>query len=222
MELQREYGSDLAGISTVQIENEPFYEIGNHEWTMSIPYLVALARRVDEALPGVDLLITSAGRLNLKEVRRTHEALLASDSAWQGRLVSGFDFHFRTPLRDSMRLVRQFDPITYSRPFAASTEDHILDSRAIGFRIEVTEGQAEPYGYLTSPGNSVRDFRYPVLRSLDEVLDRREPALLRVWGVEEIAKKALRGQLTDEHRQIIDIFQTVNNRDAEDEAVRGA
>jgi len=51
------------------------------------------------------------------------------------------------------------------------------------------------------------------------VLDPREPALLRVWGVEELAKKALRGQLTDEHRQIIEIFQTVNNRDAEDEAL---
>jgi len=36
------------------------------------------------------------------------------------------------------------------------------------------------------------------------------PALIRIWGVEELAKKMLRGDLTDEHRQIIALVQSIN------------
>ena len=39
-----------------------------------------------------------------------------------------------------------------------------------------------------------------------------QPALVRLWGVEELVKKMMRGELTEEHRRIIELIQTVNDR----------
>jgi hypothetical protein len=147
--------------------------------------------------------------------------MIARDQRAAGRLVSGFDFHYRTPLRDSFPVVRHFDQLAYATPFAPTTEAHIRDSRTLGFRIEVTEAQAEPYEQFTRPGNSAKDFRYVLLRCLDKVLDPEAPALIRIWGVEELAKKLLRGTATDEHRQIVELIQAINGA-GEDSARKGS
>ncbi len=102
----------------------------------------------------------------------------------------------------------------------AGTDDNILESRSLGYRIEVTEAQMEPYGHFQQPGNEVRDLRYMLQRCFDYVLDPKEPALVRLWGVEELVKKMLIGDLTDEHRQIIELVQTINGRG--DSKVRGS
>jgi hypothetical protein len=207
--LQLKYGHDQA-LRTIQIENEPFYTLGAHRWRMSHAYLRELALRVNAAFPGVEVLVTSAGRLNLHSIRDFFSGLIEERPNFSGRLVSGFDFHYRTPLRDSMPLIRHFDQIAYGRPFTASAAEHLRDARSADFRVEVTEGQAEPYGHLTRPGNSAADFRYMVLRCLDKVLDAEEPALIRIWGVEALASRMISGGLTDEHRQIIELIQRVN------------
>jgi hypothetical protein len=207
--LRREYGASPR-LRLVQIENEPYYPLGEHEWVLSQDYLSALAHRVHGALPDAGLLVTSAGRLNLNDVRDLFARLLKEDPSLDGHLVSGFDFHYRTPLRDSFPIIRHFDQITYARPFAPRPAEHVWAARDMGFSIEVTEGQAEPYDYFTEPGNSARDFRFLILRCLDKVLDPVRPALIRIWGVEHLTKRMLSGELDDRHRDIIEIIQTVN------------
>jgi hypothetical protein len=205
-------------VSIVQVENEPYYELGQHRWRFSSGYLEQVAQLMRAGFPEASILLTSAGRLHLHIIRDLFIRLLAMDDNWSGRLVSGFDFHYKTPLRDSYPLVRHFDQLSYARPFAPSTAEHIRDSRDVGFRIEVTEGQAEPYSYLTSPGNSATDLRFLILRLMDKVLDPQAPALIRLWGVEELAKRFLRGEATDEHRQMLEIIQTVNADDGGDKS----
>jgi hypothetical protein len=51
-----------------------------------------------------------------------------------------------------------------------------------------------------------------LLRVLDKVLDPRAPALIRVWGVEELAKRFIRGEANEEHHQIAEIVRRVNHR----------
>jgi hypothetical protein len=211
--LQGDYGEDLSRrVDMVQVENEPFYELGEHRWRFSLPYLAEVARRLDAVYPEASVLVTSAGRLHLDLVRDTLVHIAAREPRFQGRLVSGFDFHFKTPLRDSFPIVRHFDQISYARPFAPSTASHIREARALGFRIEVTEGQAEPYGHMTTPGNSARDFRFMLLRLLSKVLDPNAPAVIRIWGVEELAKRFIRGEANAEHRQILELVQAINGK----------
>lgn len=209
VELRHTYGDSFAAI---QVENEPFYPLGRHLWRMTPAYLEAVTQRVDETFPDADVLVTSAGRLHLHDVRDLFLRLLSRHEGYVGHLVSGFDFHYKTPRRDSVPVIRHFDQISYARPFAPSTEDNIRDARNIGYRIEITEGQAEPYGHFTAPGNSAQDFRFLLLRCLDRVLDPDSTSLLRIWGVEELAKRVLRGEATGEHRQIIDLVQYVQSQ----------
>jgi hypothetical protein len=208
--LSREYGSDLRRVRIVQVENEPYFPLGEHGWLMSSDYMLEAAERALAAFPGAGLLVTSAGRLNLGEVRDLFQLVLRRRPEMAGRLISGFDFHYKTPFRDSRPVVRHFDQISYAVPFAQTLARNVWSSRDIGYRIEVTEGQAEPYDYFTSPGNSVRDFRFLILRCLDKVLDPQAPALIRMWGVEELAKRMLNGSLSAEHREIVEVIQRVN------------
>jgi hypothetical protein len=179
---------------------------------MSPTYLEAVAARVDAAFPNAELLLTSAGRLNLDDVRDTLARLHQTNPRYAGRLVSGFDFHYKTPKRDSYPVIRHFDQIAYARPLTPTTEDHRRDARRLGFRIEVTEGQMEPYGYFTAPGNSVRDLRYLLLRCLDKVLDPQAPAIIRLWGIEKLAMRLAAGDESDEQLQMLELIQAINSR----------
>ncbi|MGE0056898.1 MAG: hypothetical protein AB7P33_02430 [Dehalococcoidia bacterium] len=211
--LKREYStSDLSAIKMLQVENEPYYPLGEHEWILGSAYLQEVSHRLHVAFPDADIMITTAGRLNMKVIRDILFALKRSDASYEGKLVSGFDFHYRTPNRDSYPVIRYFDQITYARPGVGGTDDNILDSREVGYRIEVTEGQMEPYGHFQQPGNSSTDLRYMLQRCFDHVLDPKAAALVRLWGVEELAKKMVAGELTDEHRRIIELVRTINDR----------
>ncbi len=216
--LRTEYGP--TAFASIQVENEPFYRFPPRDWRLSPSYLQQVARHIDAAYPDADLLVTSAGRLDLRAIRELFAALTASEPRFAGRLVSGFDFHYQTPYRDSLPVVRYFDQIAYARPFTATPEQNLRWARADGYRIEVTEGQAEPYGHLQEPGNSAKHLRFLLLRCLDRVLDPRAPALIRLWGAEELAKKRQRHELTSEHRAIIELLQAVNAGSGEGESAR--
>jgi hypothetical protein len=209
--LQAQYGSALSKVSIVQLENEPYYPLGEHRWQMTQPYMLEVAERVIAGMPGKALLVTSAGRLNLDSIRALFEQLLRRHPDLRGRLVSGFDFHYRTPARQSYPLIRYLDQIGYATPFAPSLARNIWDGRDMGFDIEVTEGQMEPFAQFPQPGNEARELRYLILRCLDHVLDPERPGLIRLWGVEAFTKRMLHGDLTDEHRDIIDIIQRINS-----------
>ncbi len=208
--LRREYGPSLGGVHSVQLENEPYFPLGPHRWRLSNDYLVIAARLVHDYLPSAQIMVTSAGRLNLDEVRRLFQRLLLEESSLTGLLVSGVDFHYVTPLRDSVPVARHFDQISYASPFAETLTRNVWDARDLGFKIEVSEAQAEPYGKFDSPGNSARDFRFLLLRCLDKVLDPLAPALIRIWGLERLTQRLQAGDLTSEQRDIIQIIQAVN------------
>jgi hypothetical protein len=88
--------------------------------------------------------------------------------------------------------------------------DNIAASRRIGYAVEVSEGEAEPTGDITSPGNSAKDFRFMLLRCGGNVLDHSVPSVLRIWGIEYLARKVRDGGLNGEHAQICDLIQRLS------------
>jgi hypothetical protein len=209
--LYAEYGiNGLGGITMLQPDNEPFFGFGVHEWRMTREYMRRIIEVLDSYFPERPLLLSSAARLNLATIQQLFFGLLGHDGRFEDRLVLGFNYHYRTPMRDSVPLIRHLDPIAFARPFEMSVEENLRAARSLGYRVEVAEGQAEPYHHLTSPGNSATDFRFMVIRCLDKVLDPREPGLIRVWGVEELSKKAIRREMKPDHREIVDLIQQVN------------
>jgi hypothetical protein len=211
--LQSEFGARrLASVRLLQTENEAFYPLGVDGWNLSNDYLDAVVEQAEPYFPGSSLLLTSAGRLNMAAVQTAFRRLVATSDAWRGRLVMGFDYHFQTPFRASKPIVRHLDPITFANPWTQSTAENRKAAGKIGYRIEVTEAQAEPNGPLTAPGNDARLYRFMLKRCIDEILVPGKPGVIRIWGVEEMAKHVLGGKPTGEHLQIVDLTRRINQR----------
>ncbi len=205
------YGAEkLASVPLLQVENEPFYPMRSHHWVESAAYVKDRIRQVQRVFPKSKLLITTAGRINFGPVRELFADMLGESDEYNARFVMGFDYHYKTPFRDSFPIIRYTDPITFARVGYQTCAENVESARELGYDIEVTEGQAEPNGYLKDPGNSARHFRFMLLRCAESVLDPTQPSVIRVWGVEEMAKRVLAGSATDEHRAIFDLVQRVN------------
>jgi hypothetical protein len=210
--LASEYGpSVLASVAVVQVENEPFYRMRTHHWRLDRDYVANRVAEARAAFPASQVLVTSAGRLDFGPIRDLFVDLMARDAGLRdGRLVLGFDYHYKTPLRDSFPIIRYTDPITFARVGYQTCAEKREEARRLGYGIEVSEGQAEPNGYLTEPGNSARHFRFMLLRCAESVLDTSRPSVIRVWGIEEMAKKALAGRATAEHEAIYDLVRRLS------------
>jgi hypothetical protein len=210
--LASEYGrSALASVAIVQVENEPFYRMRTHHWRLDREYVANRVAEARAAFPASRVLVTSAGRLDFGPVRDLFVDLMARDAGLRdGGLVLGFDYHYKTPLRDSFPIIRYTDPITFARVGYQTCAEKRDEARRLGYGIEVTEGQAEPNGYMTQPGNSARHFRFMLLRCAESVLDASRPSVIRVWGIEEMAKKALAGRATAEHEAMFDLMRRLN------------
>ncbi|HEY7268496.1 MAG TPA: hypothetical protein VH951_01595 [Dehalococcoidia bacterium] len=209
--LTARFGAEqLASLPMVQVENEPFYRHRGHEWLLSQEYMLARTEQAQAVFPRSKLLVGSAGRMNLHQVREHFSRLLTSSPDYRRRLVMGFDYHYKTPYRDQYPVIRDMDPITYTWGGYETCEENRQAARDMGYDIEVTEGQAEPNGNLTQPGNSARHFRFMLLRCASRVLDTSKPSLIRIWGIEEMAKKALAGRATQEHEAMFDLMRQVN------------
>jgi hypothetical protein len=204
-----EYGSQITGLSSVQPENESFQGFDEHGWTVSSNYMKGVIYLLDQRLPDVPILVTSAGRPALAQITSLFKELLRENQGFRDRLVSGFDYYYATPRHDRIPLHRYLDPIAlaFHFPSAKSCAENLKDARTIGFRVEVSEGQAEPYAHITAPGNSIQHFRFMLLRCAERVLDPRETSILRIWGVEELARRVQTGQTTDQHSQIFDLIR---------------
>ncbi len=205
------YGAALlGGVTTIQVENEPFSPLGRHMWKLSAAYLRRLVTVVDGYLPNARILITSSGRLKLRSVRGLFLDLLSDSDHFAGRLVLGFDYHFKTTTRDAIPVVRWLDPVSFGHPGSESCSANLRASREAGYGIEVSEAQAEPFGYLMEPGNSARFFRFVLGRCAAKVLDAERPSIIRVWGIEELAKKALGRSTTSDHEEIFALIREIN------------
>jgi hypothetical protein len=204
--LLAEYGDEMQRV-IVQPENESFQSFDERRWNVSQEYMRNVIHQIDSRVPGVPILVTSAGRPALRKITELFEGLMREGDRFKGRLISGFDYYYSTPEHNKLPLDRYLDPIAlaFSIPPPKTCAENIEDSRRVGFRIEVSEGQAEPYAHITAPGNSVQDYRFMLLRCAGKALDREQPSVLRVWGVEALAKKALGGKTTPEHEAIFDL-----------------
>jgi hypothetical protein len=202
-----EYGNQITQMAAVQPENESFQGFDQQGWRVSSEYMRNLVHELNRRLPDVPIIVTSAGRPALNEICDLFSELLQDRARFPAGLVSGFDYYYSTPRHNQIPFHRYLDPIAlaFDLPSAKTCADNLRDARAIGFGIEVSEAQAEPYAHVTGPGNSAQDYRFMLLRCAAKVLDPLQTSILRIWGVEEMAKKALSGQTNDQHQAIFDL-----------------
>ncbi|OGD87444.1 hypothetical protein A2870_03850 [Candidatus Curtissbacteria bacterium RIFCSPHIGHO2_01_FULL_41_11] len=216
----------LLKITKIQPENEGLFPFGENEWTMGTEYIKKLIRTIERYFPHAKILLNSAGKKNLREITRIfNEMKLEDPQKFNGRFISGFNYHYKTPKPEFPAYLNTVTDFIYEKldPISApgmhkTCEQNLEDAKRFGFRIQVTEGQAEPYPPHYTPGNDATGFRFMLLRCMERILNLdQHQSLISIWGIEGLVKKIISDALDNEHMQIIEIIKTVNRMMPEQE-----
>lgn len=197
--LEKEYGDHLRDV-TFQLENEPFYRFGRIGMLMSQEYVKELSRIMQEHRPGVRLLFDSAGRRDLRTLVNLFKSLIADYGYAGSDLVLGFNYYFR--IGGKSRIFRRRDPFVFASPFDMNMASLHREQRRMGFGLEISEGQFEPWGSEKSPGNSIEEFDYLVKKSVRFFPRGYEYKLIRLWGTEQLAMKLASGSANAVHLEL--------------------
>lgn len=195
--------------------NEPFHRFGTREWTMSEAYLAELVRIVEESglLPGCSYIVNSAQGLQLDRIAAFFEDLAEARASLRARLVSGFDLYPFLPPVVATPVLRELLGAARAirRRWYAQARRNIERAQAGGYRIEVTEAQAEPYGNQQAVGNSIAHYQHVLAECINGVLNPAQPAsVIRMWGVEYQTARVLSRTASDANRQILELTRDVN------------
>jgi len=194
--IKKEYGDRLNDI-VFQLDNEPFYRFGELGITMSNGYILETVRILNGYFPNNRILFSSAGRKNLRRVIKIFDLINEEKILKYESLILGFNFYFNLPNRKKINPLKSFTPLYMN----INRLKEIQKNR--GFNLEISEGQFEPWGVANTPGNSYSDFLYLLDSCIEYFPKDYRYKLIRLWGVEELALKMQRKELTSQHIEII-------------------
>ncbi|MFI5265521.1 MAG: hypothetical protein ACHQT7_02135, partial [Candidatus Levyibacteriota bacterium] len=210
---QLQYVTDnySGAIQAFQPDNEPEQSTGQYGWLMGGSYMISNVNLIHSGFPDAQILVNASDPSNVDKISKMFKNLIDQDPSMIGKLTLGYDYYYKKPRLSDSPLFGLLDPITRARLMGdESLRKNREDAKKYGYNIEVTEGQAEAWRPYFSPGNSAQEFRFMLLRCMNEVLDMSKLSLLRIWGIERLALKMISGNLTEDHKQIIDLSKRVN------------
>ncbi len=213
----------LTGDHTVSIqpENEAQTPFGEHEWVASNDHLFAVVGTILDHFPNSPILLNSPAVKqskspipHLSTLEYTAQLAKSIVAARPGtHVITGVDVYPETPHSMTVPFSDGLQVDTQMALLSSRTEhvlhDYVADMTTSGIRTEVTELQAEPWGNRTQPGNSAQSLRFAVLRSFPFV-DTSKPTTLRLWGIEHLYAKLVKGEETEEHKKIGELIRLVN------------
>jgi hypothetical protein len=183
---------------------------------MGEDYLVGLMRLVDQSghFPQAGYVLNSSEGRDLDRIARFFERLLRARPQLSGRLTSGYD---RYPFIPRPRRATSVGDLVSRahralRPWAEARKNIRRASRSsYGYRIEVTEAQAEPWGTERSPGNSLPHFQHVLAECIHEILNPdQDESVIRMWGIEYQLAQVLQGNGRAPAREILRLVGEIN------------
>nr|MBI5455430.1 twin-arginine translocation signal domain-containing protein [Candidatus Levybacteria bacterium] len=210
--LIQRYGDEvITRITTLQPENEPFDGFGKHGFKMDPEYLKEFINLCLSYFPNSNILINSSDPSIFDQASRIFSSVERDNPQTRGTLISGYDYYPNHPKYPIIPIVGMVDAISLSKIFLGDQyAKNISGAKKRGFKIEITEGQAEPWGNIQLPGNSATAFKFMILRSINNVLDTTENSVIGIWGLEYLYQIAVSGNTTIEHERIFDLIQKIN------------
>jgi hypothetical protein len=211
--------AELAHITMIQPENEPFSYFGRLRLFLGTDYMQSIIAVVRAHFPEAKILVNSMGIADVSDFRcgishvetiaRLFADILRHDPGSRGRLVSGFDYyHYVAGMPRFLRL-GTLDQVTLTNIRKHElTERNKAVARAVGFEVEVTEGQMEPWG-SELPGNSLEHLQFVLKRCLT-IVNTTVASTVRVWGAEGLAVSMLLRDANSAHRGMCSTIAAIN------------
>ncbi len=210
--LTAEYRTDLQNKTPIiQVENESSVPYGEYGWTMRKDYLQQVTNIAKQHFPNSKFLFNT-GLFMVEPISN----LLNQLNAYNIKTIYGLDYYFNIDDHTNSKnwiiqlpFINHLDLLTLSKIFGQPLwPDNVHPSN-----MEITEGQFEGWGRYQDPGNSVKEFRYLLLRCMDDIFnaDTKYHRLIRLWGLEAFAQKIFKNRLSDDHKNIIELIQAINH-----------
>lgn len=208
----------LSRITTVQPENEAFHSAGKgtHGWKVSKEYLIKAIDIIHTYLPDAKILLNSStSGEDLKTIRETFKEVVRKYRELKGNLICGVNFYYNHPDLQSIPFTNvKLDPITLSELKGNNVFKENRDkAKEDDIEVTVEEAQLEPWmidgeEVIRSPGNSVREFKYLLLRSMRNILIPGKEARIMLWGFERFAQA--KDSLSSEQKRILYMVREIN------------
>lgn len=219
--LEQRYGirSRVKRGDTLQGINEPFTPAGVERLVASPEFLAENVKALHAFFPGAHLVINSPGvqassfpfsPTTLQEVNNAIEQMYIQDPSLRGGLIAGFDWYGLTPSSQKPPFATR--PLDMNAVLQLTEGSQIIvqqveKAKKGGFSMQGTEIQWEPWENYTSPGNSLSEFMFALIRSL-KLCDTSRPTHLNLWGVEQHMKQS--ANPSKEHLAMRDMIQHIN------------
>jgi hypothetical protein len=200
-ELKNNYGKELAQI-LIQPENEAFFPFGFYKVYLGEDYLLEILHKIKSELPQNQILLSSAGRLNLKQTLNFWQKVVAEKLYTYEDLTLGFNYYYKTNQVTNIPFLTATDPIIFAPPWTMSIRKLRKLATEQGFKVEISEAQFESWAEQTDPGSKFSDFNYLLNRSANIFPETQEKRVVRLWGIEGFALKNLNKICTSEEAQI--------------------
>ncbi len=222
--IQKKYTTEqLARITGIQAENEPFSHFGERKWAIGSDFLKKIILIGLNYFPNATVLVNTPGnsqgvweavidRSNIVQIYDLFEELIQERPQLKNKLVFGFDYYHLTPSSPNIN-GENIDAVTAQQVQYGTDIFEEIKSRAknLGFKIEITEAQAEEWGDFKEPGNSINEFKF-MLKRCFEVIDTSDKSVIRLWGIEPMLERLMIGQSSSEAKEIIDLVTKINNK----------
>ncbi|KKP69531.1 hypothetical protein A2X44_03245 [candidate division CPR3 bacterium GWF2_35_18] len=206
-QLSKEYPYKLQNI-TFQLDNEAFNKFGQFKMEISENHVLKTIEILHNHFPQAKLMLNSAGRMDLNQIVKIFQQLIKIQLYKPQYLTAGFNYYFKIP--QTLPFFKILNPLKISYPFNMTISSFQKNQQKIGFELEVSEGQFEPWGIQTSPGNSFPDFEYMIQKSTEIFPINYPHKLIRLWGTELFAWKFLNKTDTEEHQKILEEIRKIN------------
>lgn len=194
-------------ISLIQPENEPFYPFGKYKFLLSSQYVSKIIAKCYERFPHSQIL------LNASEIGRTTQIISIMSDMENIPFRIGVNYYHNVPGMPKVWKVGPVDSLTIAEltgKYNKSSFHKMLEMKNISF--EVTEAQFEQWGrQILSPGNSLHEFEYVLLRCIYSLLNTHKGGIIRLWGTERLGYIIHTQKMHQDHKDIVKIIQNINS-----------
>lgn len=200
--IKKDYGDNFA---ILQANNEPFNPFGIFEWEMSLEFEKKCIEVIWEFFPGRKILLNSNGRRDLQKIIKL---ISEFEPHLQNLFIIGINYYYKSPDHRYIPILRNLDNVTLSPLFSTSLSQLRAFKLEKNIDIEISELQFEPWmGLYESPGNSYTEFVKTLDRSNDIFAKTaQQNGLVRLWGIEQLLVKMIKGELTEDHERMIGVI----------------
>ncbi|MEO6729524.1 MAG: hypothetical protein ABIM99_06405 [Candidatus Dojkabacteria bacterium] len=192
-------------IITIQTDNELFNKFGKYSLVITREYELEVIKTVNKYF-NLPIYINSSG---LNDFKKIFDLV----SNINNKVVLGINYYYKTKYQNRIPLINKLDNLILRKPFSISPDKLKEIANQNDYAVEISELQGEPWWpNALTPGNSFKEFKFTLGRSLYLKPKCQDKIVVRYWGIEDFVSKFLLKSDNEENRKIKELVIKIQSQ----------